>query len=110
MLNSGTCTPAITSTIQLLNGTISSLGFQGPITSPPDMLTEIADDVPDEWFGKCARADLADLCETVYQRRFRVRDLITDFRRSSRQPFPSRTSPFAVSNSSRSNPCKLAAA
>jgi len=48
---------------------------------------EIAETLPPEWYGGDA-ALLEGLVEKLIQRRSRVRDLITEFRESSRQPFP----------------------
>jgi hypothetical protein len=46
-----------------------------------------ADAIPPEWYGHDHDA-LQSLVETLYQRRLKIRDLITAFRESSRQPFP----------------------
>jgi hypothetical protein len=46
-----------------------------------------ADAIPPEWYGHDHDA-LQALVETLYQRRLKIRDLITAFRESSRQPFP----------------------
>jgi hypothetical protein len=48
---------------------------------------EIASAIPPEWYGHAA-ADLERLIEELVARRGKVRDLISDFRRSSRNPFP----------------------
>lgn len=47
---------------------------------------ECAQDVPPEWDG--CTPELEKLVNTLLARRTRVRDLIDDFRRSSRNPFP----------------------
>jgi hypothetical protein len=46
-----------------------------------------ADAVLPEWHGNAQDA-LEALVETLYERRLKIRDLITAFRESSRQPFP----------------------
>jgi hypothetical protein len=53
----------------------------------PESLREIADAVPQEWYGgdMCA---LDTLVEKLIRRRGRVRELIDQFRQSSRHPFP----------------------
>ncbi len=48
---------------------------------------EIAETLPPEWYGGDVTA-LEALVEKLVERRGRVRDLITGFRESSRQPFP----------------------
>ncbi len=52
----------------------------------PDVLWRIAEQVPVEWYGD--PGDLEQLLETLLKRRGRVRELITDFRHSHRNPFP----------------------
>jgi hypothetical protein len=47
----------------------------------------LADEVPPEWYENDREA-LEMLLKKLIARRSRVRELITDFRRSSRQPFP----------------------
>ncbi|HKO11440.1 MAG TPA: HipA family kinase [Acidobacteriaceae bacterium] len=47
----------------------------------------IAETIPPEWYGNDV-ALLEQLVEKLMERRGRVRDLITSFRESSRQPFP----------------------
>jgi hypothetical protein len=76
----------------------------------PAVLSSIADDVPEEWLTDRSRDDLNRLCETLYQRRHLVRQLLTNFRGSSRSPFPNWASSFAISDSSRSTTCELTAA
>jgi hypothetical protein len=46
-----------------------------------------ADSVLPEWYGNTQDA-LEALVENLYERRLKIRDLITAFRESSRQPFP----------------------
>jgi hypothetical protein len=46
----------------------------------------ICDEIPVEWYGDWD--DLARLAEQLYQRRTDARKLISDFRESSRSPFP----------------------
>jgi hypothetical protein len=53
-------------------------------------LTDIwrcAEPIPQEWYGHDSAA-LEQLVETLYARRTKIRDLITAFRESSRNPFP----------------------
>jgi hypothetical protein len=52
-----------------------------------DTLWGIAEGVPPEWYGGDP-AELELLMETMLKRRSRVRELVTAFRESSRQPFP----------------------
>jgi len=52
-----------------------------------DLLGRIAEQVPPEWYGGDPRT-IEQLMETMLQRRSRVRGLITQFRESSREPFP----------------------
>ncbi len=54
---------------------------------PAEMLWSIAEVVPPEWYGGDA-LELEQLMETMLKRRARVRELVTSFRESSRQPFP----------------------
>ncbi len=54
---------------------------------PAEQLWSIAEEVPPEWYG----GDLSTierLMETLLARRSKVRDLITAFRESTREPFP----------------------
>lgn len=53
----------------------------------PAVVEEIAGDVPPEWIGNDWAA-LEALVQAIVLRREKVRDLITAFRNSSRQPFP----------------------
>jgi hypothetical protein len=56
-------------------------------TLAAERVWEIAETIPPEWYA----GDLAlleELVEKLQERRVRVRDLITGFRESSRQPFP----------------------
>ncbi len=50
-------------------------------------LWNCADGIPEEWYSGDTHG-LNQLIETLYQRRSRIRDLITAFRESSRAPFP----------------------
>ena len=50
-------------------------------------LWQLAEGVPEQWYQHDDRA-LGRLLEALYQRRILVRDLITGFRNSSRNPFP----------------------
>ena len=53
----------------------------------PETLWEIAETVPLEWYGGNTAA-IKRLLATLRQRSERVRELITSFRRSEREPFP----------------------
>jgi len=53
----------------------------------PSILWEIAETVPPEWYGGNL-SDLEHLVEKMLVRRSRVRELITSFRDSDREPFP----------------------
>jgi HipA-like kinase len=61
-------------------------------------LQGIADEIPCEWYGE--RAELQRLLNRLLERRSIVRQLIEDFRNSSRNPFPNwtmeRSTPFAT--------------
>ncbi len=50
-------------------------------------LWQTAEEVPLEWYGGDT-ADIERLVERLLKRRMSVRDLITDFRKSDREPFP----------------------
>lgn len=52
-----------------------------------DEIWRIAAGIPSEWY-EFDRAGLDRLVETLYRRRTMIRDLITTFRTSSRDPFP----------------------
>jgi HipA-like protein len=52
----------------------------------PEQICKIAAEIPPEWYGDWD--DLAKLVQKLMDRRGRVRELIHDFRTSSRQPFP----------------------
>jgi hypothetical protein len=56
-------------------------------TMPPDTLWRIAEEVPPEWYGGDPTL-IERLMEQMLQRRSRVRELISSFRDSSREPFP----------------------
>jgi len=52
-------------------------------------LCRAASDLPEDWWLRYGYSDaLSRLLETLYQRRAAIRDLITAFRQSSRNPFP----------------------
>jgi HipA-like protein len=53
----------------------------------PEVIHEIAGAVPPEWTGN-DWAELERLTESIVARRSKVRELITAFRNSTRQPFP----------------------
>jgi hypothetical protein len=53
---------------------------------PARQLQGIADEIPCEWYGE--RDELQRLLDCLLERRSRVRQLIEDFRNSSRNPFP----------------------
>jgi hypothetical protein len=50
------------------------------------VLEEIAKDIPSEWYGD--RQDVDQLIHSLFERRETVRQLIKDFRKSYRNPFP----------------------
>jgi hypothetical protein len=50
-------------------------------------LWQCASGLPEEWYGG-ERSALEQLIEGLYRRRLIIRDLIDEFRRSSRNPFP----------------------
>ena len=54
---------------------------------PAEALWQIAEAVPPQWYGGDTRV-IEDLMETLLRRRGRVRDLITAFRHTDREPFP----------------------
>lgn len=53
-----------------------------------ESLWKLAEGMPQEWWYQHTCGDLHRLIETLYQRRSKIRDLITDFRHSTRNPFP----------------------
>ena len=53
---------------------------------PAKALQRIANEIPSEWYGE--RAELQRLLDCLLERRSRFRQLIEDFRTSSRNPFP----------------------
>lgn len=53
----------------------------------PQKIWAIAEIVPPEWYGGDP-AEIERLIERLLERRSRIRELITQFRESSRQPFP----------------------
>jgi hypothetical protein len=54
---------------------------------PGEALWRIAEEVPPEWYGGDSRV-IEALMETLLKRTGRVRELITAFRESNREPFP----------------------
>lgn len=73
-------------------------------TLDPSMVWEIASTIPPEWFGTDLSL-LESLVEQLLARRSRVRELILQFRESSRQPFPNWGSPSrTLSNASFPQP------
>lgn len=54
---------------------------------PPDTIWAAANDIPPDWYGGDITA-LEALVEKLIYRRHRIRELIDDFRRSDRNPFP----------------------
>jgi len=60
-----------------------------------EVLGRIAEEVPPEWYGGDP-AVLEQLMETLLKRAGRVREMITAFRRSNREPFPNWGSPESV--------------
>jgi hypothetical protein len=56
-------------------------------TLPPDTIWAAANDVPPDWYGGDMTA-VEELVEKLIYRRRRIRELIDDFRRSDRDPFP----------------------
>jgi hypothetical protein len=56
-------------------------------TLSPDTIWAAAGDIPPDWYGADITA-LEALVEKLIYRRRRIRELIDDFRRSDRQPFP----------------------
>jgi len=53
-----------------------------------EQLSQIADGVPVEWWAEQNTYQLKCLLPDLFQRRSKIRDLITAFRESSRNPFP----------------------
>jgi|SRR5215469_10966737 len=53
----------------------------------PNLLAQLVGDIPPEWYGG-DWDELEKLTEELIARRSKVRDLITAFRNSSREPFP----------------------
>jgi hypothetical protein len=50
-------------------------------------LWRIAAEIPEEWYDQDSAA-LSKLIETLHARRTRIRELVTSFRNSTRNPFP----------------------
>lgn len=61
---------------------------------------EIAETVPPEWYEGNVDV-MEELVERLIQRRSRVRDWITEFRESSRQPFPNWNNPSGAGRSAQ---------
>lgn len=59
-------------------------------------LWRCAECIPPEWY-ECDREGLKKLVQTLHERRPKIRDLITAFRDSSRNPFPNWKSPSSCS-------------
>ena len=51
-------------------------------------LWRLTEGMPEEWWSRHDSGDLFRLIENLYQRRSSIRDLITAFRNSTRNPFP----------------------
>lgn len=56
-------------------------------TMAPDAVWAAADNIPPDWYGGDESALMALVEKLIYRRR-RIRELIDDFRRSDRNPFP----------------------
>ena len=56
-----------------------------------DQLRELVNDIPAEWYAKETTLETKFLMRDLDDRRPKIRDLITDFRQSSRNPFPNWT-------------------
>jgi hypothetical protein len=56
-------------------------------TMPAETVWAVANNVPPEWYGGDT-AEMEALVEKLLRRRSRIRDLVDDFRRSNRMPFP----------------------
>ena len=54
---------------------------------PESKVWELADEIPTEWYGSDTEALEKLLCRLL-ERRSRVRELILEFKQSSRAPFP----------------------
>ena len=65
---------------------------------PEQPLRSIADEIPCEWYGE--RDELQPLLDRLLERRGIVRQLVEDFRTSSRNPFPNWTT-------ARPSPCSI---
>jgi hypothetical protein len=55
-----------------------------------DEIWRCARRIPEEWYERDLDG-LHRITEALYRRRSRIRDLITDFRKSKRNPFPNWT-------------------
>ena len=69
----------------------ASESFEPALTRAEQMdiedLWRYAAQVPEEWYEHDV-SGLNRLVETLYRRRLRIHDLISDFRKSNRNPFP----------------------
>jgi hypothetical protein len=74
---------------------------------PVRQLQSIAEEIPCEWYGE--RDELQRLLDCLLDRRSRVRQLIDDFRTSSRNPFPNWTTarPTPCSTEARREPVSV---
>jgi hypothetical protein len=58
----------------------------------PDVVWRAAEDIPPEWYGRDGKAgdlsELEALVERLLVRRGRIRELVEEFGRSDRRPFP----------------------
>jgi hypothetical protein len=52
-----------------------------------DVIARSAAEIPEEWYDH-DRGGLSRIVDELFRRRSSIRDLITDFRESSRNPFP----------------------
>ena len=68
-------------------GTASSRGSSRIENFPESSLWPLAEEIPPEWYG-AATDELERLLSRLLTRRARVRELIQDFKNSSRNPFP----------------------
>ena len=60
--------------------------LSGSKSFPESSLWPLADQIPPEWYG--GATEIERLLERLLERRSRVRELILDFKNSSRNPFP----------------------
>ena len=59
------------------------------IENTDDLRVEVAAQVPEEWYEYDV-SGMNRLIEMLYRRRLRIRDLISEFRKSKRKPSPAR--------------------